>query len=166
MMDGLLGQRKAREAALGFHLSLAANHTPLPFLIANETHSREKPSTCKQSACKILIANEFQLQNAQKKLPADPGSTSNRHKFAFYNLGAESFNRTSETPNCRSKLLDFELTYSKHSTSHFLIDDFQASFGLALLPAPPLFLTNSNRADRIHSPFCFTGKANLRERGE
>jgi hypothetical protein len=39
--------------------NLIANH---PSLIANETHSREKSSACKQSTYKILIANEFHLQ--------------------------------------------------------------------------------------------------------
>jgi hypothetical protein len=41
------------------HRKLVANGW---YLIANETHSREKSSVCKQNTYKILIANEFHLQ--------------------------------------------------------------------------------------------------------
>jgi tetratricopeptide (TPR) repeat protein len=148
-MEGL-DKGKGREAALRFPPSLATRHSPLPFLIANEPHSREKSSSCKQSICEMLIANEFQLQNTPRTLPGTSdlnsnrhtprleinlsrrkqriGPLSNRHKFAFFNSDTRLLNRMSETPSRKSKLLDFELNCRKQRASHFLIDSFRALF--------------------------------------
>jgi hypothetical protein len=73
--------------------NLIANH---PALIANETHSREDSSACKQSTYHFLIANEFHCAN--------PALQTCEH----------------------SKLLDFALTRPKSGTSQFLIDNFGA----------------------------------------
>src|SRR5579864_7033431 len=94
---------------------------------------------------------EIELSHRKQRI----GPISNRHKFTFcervaftlsgvegsplsasspssasYSSSASSASRTS-CPD--PKLLDFALTYRKHSTSHFLIDNFGGSHS----PLPP-----------------------------
>src|SRR5579864_708137 len=99
---------------------------------------------------------EIELSHRKQRI----GPISNRHKFTFcervafilsgvegspisasspssasYSSSASSASRTS-CPD--PKLLDFALTYRKHSTSHFLVDNFGGSLAPLPLPAPSL----------------------------
>jgi len=60
-----------RAPAAPKHAAAKAGPWPLSSLIANETHSREESSACKQSIYQILIANEF--HRCGSSLPAVEG---------------------------------------------------------------------------------------------
>lgn len=68
--------RQQRRGLAGFSACWPLTTAPssLSFLIANETHSREKLSRCKHSTYQILIENEF--QRAALTLSAVEGSFS------------------------------------------------------------------------------------------
>jgi hypothetical protein len=55
----LLRDRPARGSRFRPCSPLVTRHSPLPFLIGNEMHSREKSSYCKHTTYKFLIGNEF-----------------------------------------------------------------------------------------------------------
>ncbi|HEV2488595.1 MAG TPA: hypothetical protein VGT03_02210 [Candidatus Acidoferrales bacterium] len=95
-------------------------------LIANETHSREESSNCKQTTYEFLIANEFRSSDSAFRRRATP------------------------------KKLDSSLSLRNYSTSHFLIDNFCMFFRPVLPPAsylkPPAFRISNRPSPRLEMP--------------
>jgi hypothetical protein len=115
-----------------FSANLSSNSPPRIFInrpCQPEPHIAEADRTsCNKPLTSISNRHNPELEMPVSHRKQTIGTISNRHKFAFCNFPAATPLQACDLPGRRLKLLDFFLTNRKHSTSHFLIDNFRALF--------------------------------------